>query len=275
MEKKGQGVILGDRDYGGAEVIYRKGGEMATFYYPEFAGVDPVHGVDMIYEIDYDNYMETGETVKTGRLIPATAANLDKNKMILKGKTSIPKYFGGLINTFTFKEFDLGISFIFSGGNYIFDKDEWVSTGVGTANHVIRQDLVNNSWTSSNTNAKYPELRWDGLYDWDMNADGEWIKPTPAGAVNYRNDLSSSTRYLYKGDYIRLKNLELGYKLSGAVVEKLNIQGLRIYISGSNLLTWTKYPGYDPEVALNGGGNVDNAYLPSLKTFNFGLQLKF
>ena len=72
-----------------------------------------------------------------------------------------------------------------------------------------------------------------------------------------------------------MTNLELGYNLSRAVVEKLNIQGLRVYVSGLNLLTWTKYPGYDPEVALNGGGNVDNAYLPSLKTFNFGLQLKF
>ncbi|MBK5261441.1 MAG: TonB-dependent receptor [Peptostreptococcaceae bacterium] len=273
MDKKGQGILLGDLDYGGAQVIYRKGGECATFYYPEFAGVDPVHGVDMIYEIDYNKYMETGETVHTGKLIPATVANLDKNKMILEGKTSAPKYYGGLNNTFTFKGFDLGISFIFSGGNYIFDKDEWYSTGIGVGNHVIRQDLVNNSWTSSNTNAKYPELRWDGLYDWDMDANGQWV--SNPGAVDYSNDQTSSTRYMYKGDYIRLRNLELGYNLSKAVAEKLNIQRLRVYVSGSNLLTWTKYPGYDPEVALNGGGNVDSAYLPSLKTFNFGFQLKF
>ncbi len=272
LDRSGQGVILGDRDYGGAQVIYRKGGEMATFYYPEFAGVDPEHGVEMIYEMDYDHFLETGETVKTGRVIPATNPNLEKNKMILEDKTSIPKYYGGMTNTFTFKNFDLGINIIFSGGNYIFDKDEWVSTTVGVGNHVLRDDLINNTWTSSNTSAKYPELRWDGLYDWDMDANGQWVNNP--GAVNYRNDLSSSSRYLYKGDYIRLKNLELGYDLSG-VVKRSNIQKLRVYVSGSNLWTWTDYHGYDPEVALFGGGNVDNAYLPALKTFSFGLQVRF
>lgn len=272
LDENGQGLILGDRDYGGAQVIYRKGGDMATFYYPEFAGVDPEHGVEMIYEIDYDHFLETGETVKTGRIIPATNPNLEQNKMILDGKSSIPKYYGGLNNKLAFKNFDLGIDIVFSGGNYIFDKDEWVSTTVGVGNHTLRTDLINNTWTPSNTNAKYPELRWDGLYDWDMDEEGQWVNNP--GAVNYRNDLSSSSRYLYKGDYVRLKNIELGYSFY-SVVQKLNIQMLRVYVSASNLLTWTDYPGYDPEVALFGGGNVDNAYLPSLKTYSFGLQVKF
>ena len=102
---------------------------------------------------------------------------------------------------------------------------------------------------------------------------GIWVNNP--NAVNYRNDQSTHTRYLHRGDYVRMKNLELGYSLSKAVIEKLKIHGLRIYVNGSNLFTWTKYPGYDPEVALNGGGNVDNTYLPSLKTLNFGLKLKF
>ena len=126
----------------------------------------------MIYELNQDKYVQTGVTERTGKLIPATTSNLDHNKFILKDKTSTPKYFGGLSNTFTYGGFDLGISFIFSGGNYIFDKDEWVSTNVGVGNTVLRQDLVNNSWTSSNSHAKYPELRWNGLYDWDQDASG-------------------------------------------------------------------------------------------------------
>ena len=78
-------------------------------------------------------------------------------------------------------------------------------------------------------------------------------------------------KFLYKGDYIRLKNLQLGYTFSKSLINKLCLQNLRIYISATNLLTRTKYKGWDPE----GATMVYQATVPQMKTFSFGLNVKF
>ena len=155
LDRSGRGLISGNR-------VSITGGRLWTYFMAEDAGVDPERGVNMIWEIDVDRYNETGETVKTGRKIPATLGNLQNHRIVHEDKTSIPSFFGGINNTFRYKGFELSVFFNFSGGNYIYDYEEQRTTDVQYGQVVLRKDLIGNTWTPENTDAKYPELRWQG-----------------------------------------------------------------------------------------------------------------
>ena len=91
--------------------------------------------------------------------------------------------------------------------------------------------------------------------------------------MNYgseQNDGSSTSRlFLYDTDYFRLKNLTLGYTFPQKWMKKISVSDLRVFFSGENLLTITKYPGMDPEIS-------DTAnYYALLRQYSFGLSLKF
>jgi TonB-linked SusC/RagA family outer membrane protein len=89
-----------------------------------------------------------------------------------------------------------------------------------------------------------------------------------------QNFSNMSDFYLEDGDYIRLKIVQLGYSLPTDIINKAGLQKLRLYVSAENLLTLTKYTGYDPEI----GGNVfgiDRGYYPQARTFYFGANLQF
>ncbi len=92
--------------------------------------------------------------------------------------------------------------------------------------------------------------------------------PNPHG--NTMNN-ANSTRFLEDGAYLRLKDLTLGYTLPNKYSKKAYIERIRIYFSASNLLTLTKYTGYDPEV----GGGVDYGNYPQSRTFMFGINVDF
>lgn len=247
--------------------------------------MDPERGVDLIYEIDYEHWENTGETVKTGRLIPATQTNLSRNRIVLEGITSQPTYFGGFDNTFRYRNFDLNLFFSFTGGNYMYDYEEQRTTSVQYGQVVLRTDLFGNAWAQPGDEARYPELRWDSKYDWgwdinkvnpewdgdpeDPRATGYWTNTTDGEAPGiYNNEGGSYSKYLYRGDYIRLRTLQLGYRLPIKALQTLRLQGLRIYLSASNLWVWTlEYEGWDPE---SGGG-----VLPIPRIFSAGVNLNF
>lgn len=267
LDRSGRGLISGSR-------ISRTDGHLWAYFMAEDAGVDPERGVNMIWEIDIDRYEATGETVKTGRKIPATLNNLQNHRIIHEDKTSIPTLFGGFSNTVQYKGFDLSVFFNFSGGNYIYDYEEQRTTDVQYGQVVLRKDLIGNTWTPENPNAKYPELRWQGAYDWSWDPEienpnsptgkGDWTQATG----NYKNETVNWTKYLYKGDYIRLRNVQFGYTFPSRLTERMRLQNLRLYITGTNLWTWTaEYEGWDPE---SGGG-----VLPQLEIWAGGLSVKF
>jgi TonB-linked SusC/RagA family outer membrane protein len=252
------------------------GERLKTFFMPEYAGVDPEKGVNLIYEIDVDHYNETGKTVKTGRKIPATNSNLSNHRVLLIGKTSIPTYYGGLSNSFKYGNFDLNVMISFSGGNYFYDYEEQRTTDVQYGQVALRSDMIGNTWTADNTNAKYPELRWQGAYPWDWdpelstndplapNGKGDWVQRSG----NYKNESNNFSKYLYRGDYIRLKDVQFGYSLPQSILTSLRIQSVRVFVSGTNLWTWTPdYKGWDPET---GGSN-----LPPLKYVTVGATVNF
>jgi hypothetical protein len=93
-----------------------------------------------------------------------------------------------------------------------------------------------------------------------------------------------STRWVYDGSYARLKNLAIGYNLPSNMLKKAFISKLRIYASAQNILTFTKYPGYDPEVNYNSDGSgsaanrnlgLDYGSYPNAKSYTIGLNIGF
>ncbi len=167
---------------------------------------------------------------------------------------SNPTWTGGLTNTLSYKNFDLNFFFSFVTGNKIYN-----AAGVYQTNSFYSLD---NQTT-------------DILNAWKKPGD---ITNVPRLGYFYTTGYQNSSRYLYDGDYIRLKNASLGYTLSNSLVKKMHFSSVRLYVSGFNLITITKYPG-DPEVntetIANIGGGQDFYTVPQARTFTFGLNVKF
>lgn len=260
----------------------KKGGRLAAFYLAEYAGVDDKTGLPMIYEIDRDYYTETGKTVKTGNIIPATDNNIKNHKMIHENQTALPTFFGGLNSTMSYKDFELSFVFSYQGGNYIYWNTEWANLSVGNGSKVLRDKIINNTWTNPGCNAQYPILMWNNKSNIDdsgkaqFNADG-----TPNNSYAYSTQ--DTDAHLYKGDYLRLRTLQLAYNVPVSMLDKIKLKGLRIYISGNNLFTITGYKGWDVEAANVDGSSVSRNLgqgiygntLPSTRVWNIGASITF
>ena len=100
-----------------------------------------------------------------------------------------------------------------------------------------------------------------------------WTASTPDGTIPnpYGSSLNmaTSSRFVESGAYLRLKNLQLGYTIPKSITSKLTINRCRVYVSANNLLTLTKYTGYDPEV----GSGVDYGNYPQSRTLSVGINL--
>jgi TonB-linked SusC/RagA family outer membrane protein len=273
LDKGGKGL-----DYNNTKAITGK--RLGAYFMADYAGIDPEKGVEMIWEIDTRLYDETGNTVKTGRKIPATQANVDRHKYVFDEKSIIPTYFGGLSNTFSYKGLSLDVFFTFSGGNYIYDYNLKRASYVHNGQTVLLSEVTpGNCWSSANPNAKYPKQSWNSTYpganwDWtltDPEGNAGYWDNNPARSGNYNLEGYNHSRFLYKGDYIRLKNLMLSYNLPSAWITKAGFQGIRLYVQATNLWTLTDYPGYDPE----GRELVDGTGIPNTKVFTVGASVKF
>ncbi len=266
------------------------GNRIGTFFMAEYAGIDPDKGVEMIYEIDRAQYDATGKTVHTGRLVPATATQIEKNKMLLEGKTIIPSYFGGLNNTFKIYGFEVNLFFTFSGGNYIYDYNRKRASYVHNGQTVLLADMIGNTWEPGKLDATYPYQAWESQYKdaaWDANISnpdnpkdylgneikGGWATSTSELANldnKYANESDTHSKFLYKGDFIRLKNISIGYNLPKSIIKNIGLENLRFNVQISNLYTVTEYPGYDPE----GARWVDSVGIPNTRTISFGVSAK-
>ena len=253
----------------GGNAITKKGEKLATYYLCEFAGIDPQRGIPMIYEIDQAKYEATGETVKTGELIPFSSTAQAANRIIQKGKSPMPDWYGGFTNNLRYKGFDLNLTFTYTGGFYFMDEANpgARTASVGGSYNRLLPDIIENSWKKPGDNAKYQELIFGGGFYYDN--DGV-VTDKPVG------EAYQSTRDLIRGDYLRLRLFNLGYNLPGSLVSKMKITGMRVYVSVTNALTFSKAPeAFNPETGIPGNLNgTGRGYgLPPVRTFSFGLSL--
>lgn len=174
----------------------------------------------------------------------------------------LPKFTYSLNYTANYKNFDLAIFFQGVQGNKILNAERIILEGMPRLFNAGTQVL--NAWTPSNSNSVIPRAI--------------------AGDPNRNGRLS--TRWIEDGSYLRLKNIILGYSLPQTVLKSFannTISRLKFYVSVQNLLTFTKYTGFDPEVGNKNqntsGGNltngVDFGQYPAARSFQFGIQAAF
>ena len=144
----------------------------------------------------------------------------------------------------------------------------------------------NMMWTSRYGNKIYNSTRSGILatYVNSMPADYKpwtWDAPSDTDPRMYanasNNTMANTDRFLENGSFLRLKNLQLGYSIPQSISKRFGVQRLRMYVSGQNLWTITKYKGYDPEFASTNvfAQGYDNGAFPNARQYNVGLQVQF
>lgn len=175
--------------------------------------------------------------------------------------SGIPKHIGGLTNNFQYKGFDLSVFFQWSYGNQVSNLNRIVfETGGSFPVNLNQYATVADRWTPDNPTNAIPR----------------------AGGSNAFS-LFSSSRIIEDASFLRLKTVSLGYNVPAAWLQRIKLRSLRVYASGQNLITWTKYSGYDPEVSLNSLAyssqvavpGLDYSTYPRTRTLTIGLTTSF
>ncbi|WP_375417075.1 SusC/RagA family TonB-linked outer membrane protein [uncultured Hymenobacter sp.] len=241
----------------------QEGYPIGTFFGPEYAGVDAANG-NALYYLNRSNEDATG----TGTIDHATGttSNINEAELVPLGDPNA-RWTGGLTNTFTFKGIDLSATFIGIFGNKVFDGGaQFYSVGF-------------NNGADNQTR--------DQLRRWQKAGD---ITDVPRASFGSGIGTGLSSRFVRDGSYGRLRTITLGYNLPGTLVKKGYLQSVRVYVQALNLLTITKYGGWDPEVnadylsstgaqgsvtATQGNINqgIDFYSAPQPRTLTFGINV--
>ncbi len=223
----------------------QEGQPIGVFYMKKYAGVDPDNG-DALY------YVKEGSDETTN--------NYSEAADMIVGDPN-PKFYGGLENNFQYMGLDLKIFFQFVYGN----------------------DVYNDA-------GRFMSANGDGIDNQTKDQMKRWQKPgditdVPQARFHGSNGTRNSSRWIYDGSYLRLKDVTFGYTLPKKLTQKVKIEKARIYFSGLNLLTWTNFPLYDPEVTSPNSNMTTTAQniqqgiwyysTPQAKSFTFGVNLTF
>jgi TonB-linked SusC/RagA family outer membrane protein len=226
--------------------ILRMGENLNSFYLIEYAGVDPDNG-DALYFLNTENADRT--------LNKGTTNNPNEAQRIIAGNP-YPELTAGLTNNINYKNLDF--TFTFQG--------QW---GASIFNDAGRFESANGDFFDNQTT--------DQLRRWQQPGD---ITDVPQARLFDSNGAARSTRYLDKADFIRLRNISLGYTVPANALKSTGLSKVRVYVSGLNLLTFTNFEqGWDPEstIDVNGPAQPGIAFYsaPPAKTVTLGLNINF
>lgn len=220
---------------------------IGTNYLARFHGVDPADGLPIWLD-------KTGKTTKT--------FSLDHRVPV---GSVIPDYVGGINSDFSYKGFEINTLFTYVIGGNIYDGAAKRQAGVVTDWNIRRDNL--DHWRMPGDITRFPRLTmstntYDGLSsEWQYN----------------------STMFLYDASFLRMRELTLAYRVNSNAVNRMKIKGARVFVTGMNLLTFTKYPGGDPEIARdfenpqdrNLSPNVSYLTVPQQKSVVVGVNVNF
>ncbi|WP_087941253.1 SusC/RagA family TonB-linked outer membrane protein [Algoriphagus faecimaris] len=169
--------------------------------------------------------------------------------------SSLPDFFGGIRNQFSYKNFTFSFFMNFSVGNDVVNYNRWQLANVNRGINQLAE--VKDRWTPQNTNTSVPAAR------------------SQRSAEN-----AIDSRFVEDGSFLRLRDVTLNYRLSGNALQKIGAQTANFYLKGSNLLTFTRYTGIDPEAnsfnpnSSNLAGIEVSAY-PMVRMFTAGITVQF
>ncbi|WP_026812450.1 SusC/RagA family TonB-linked outer membrane protein [Arenibacter certesii] len=225
--------------------LVREGETISSFYVVEYAGVDPDNGDALFYTNTLD---------ANGNRDRTKTSDYSQAERVIAG-SPYPTFMAGFTNNISAYNFDF--SFTFQG--------EWGAS------------IYNEGGKFQSGNARYEDNQTlDQMNRWQNPGD---ITMVPQARMYSTNGQQASTRYLEKSDFVRLRNLSLGYTLPKDITQKFSVDRVRIYFTGVNLLTFTDYSGYDPESTYDNYGNsniqkgVAFYSAPPAKTYTIGLNI--
>lgn len=237
-----------------------EGEPIGVFFAREYAGVNSENG-DALY---YLNRQPTQAEIDNGTAFQISRfgdrylvgpSDFSRAERVVIGNPN-PDFTGGIGNRFSYKGFDLNVLLQFVVGN----------------------DVYNGSGTFMSCNACfYDNQTSDQLDRWQQPGD---ITDVPQARLFQSNGDGESSRYLEDASYLRLKTMTLGYNLPASILEAAKLRNMRVYVSGQNLLTFTGYSGWDPEVNTDFiDGNIalgtDFYAAPQPRTITFGVNVGF
>ncbi|MEO6722295.1 MAG: SusC/RagA family TonB-linked outer membrane protein [Ferruginibacter sp.] len=232
------------------------------------AGVDPATGRRIFLNAAGQKvYYQHGGTLPAGQF---NWSNADGTQYVNKDGKAIainqaddavlyqnaqPKYYGGWDNTFSYKGFELNILFTYQFGSYIY---------YGSNAGLHDQRFWNNSV--------------DVLNYWQKPGDITNI-PKPVLNDNTSNGGIPIDVNVFKGDFVKMKTVQVGYNLQKSLLSKFNVSAARFYVSAQNVAIFSNYPGPDPEVSTNGNAatapGVDRNTLANGRTITVGVNVSF
>lgn len=255
---------------GDARVIL--GYPVGIAYLVEWAGVQQEDGEIPLWNVDGTPVIGDGGIQETATVKAGTELyyDINGNLMTYENPTGdfygdnrkacgspFPKIVGGITNTLNYKGFDLNFMFMYQYGNTIYD--DQAKRMIGDYTSIAQRPEILDAYSETNPSTEVPGLNEYTTY------------------VN-------STRFLYDASFLRLKSLSLGYSFNKKVCQRMKLGNLRIYISGNNLWTLTKYKGWDPEVARNTSASDPDSNVsfaapsfatPQARTIIGGIQISF
>ena len=221
--------------YTAALYLYREGESYGTFYIPLYAGVDAQTGDAMWY---------------TDSTMTETTTDVAEAKNAIAGNAQ-PKFFGGLNNSVSWKGITLSAQINYVTGNQIYDIWGGFFQSDGANPQYNQYNTLLDSWQQPGDETDVPKYVY----------------------YNKSGSNSTSTRFLYDGDYVRLRDVTLSYDIPANLATKLRMNSIRVYVRGTNLYTWTKDKDlpFDPDVSY-GYGDLN---LPVMKSMIGGITLGF
>jgi len=224
-----------------------EGEPLGTYFTAEYAGVDPENGNALWFR---------NTTLADGTLDRTTTRTYNQAQRVVAGNP-LPKWAGGVTNTFSYKGLELSVFFVAQLGQKLnFYGVGRFSSANGRFEDNQTADQLN-SWTPDNRNTDIPEAR-----------------------LFFNNGAQPSSRFIYDGGFVRLRNVTLSYNLPKSLIAKVRMNSARVFMTAQNLATFTNYKGWDPEVNADDiVGNIAQGYdfytSPQPRTITFGINVGF
>jgi len=234
---------------GGLNAMSRavEGQPLGVFFTPEYAGVDPANGNALWYK---------NTTGTDGSIDRTTTSTYNQAQRVVAG-SPLPKWTAGVTNTFSYKGFSLSVFFNGVFGNKInfYGVGRFSSANGRFEDNQTVDQLA--AWTPQNTNTTVPEAR-----------------------LFFNNGAQPSTRFILDGSFVRLRNATLAYNLPKNLISRARLNNVRLFVTGLNLLTFTNYAGWDPEVNADDiVSNIAQGYdfytAPQARTITGGINIGF
>ncbi|MDQ0108758.1 TonB-linked SusC/RagA family outer membrane protein [Chitinophaga terrae (ex Kim and Jung 2007)] len=246
---------------GSGRVILREGQPISSFFGYKTAGIFQNEKEIQDYKNSNGELLQPNAKPGDIRFVDVTNdGKIDDADRTIIGNPN-PKFLYSLNASLNYKQFDLTVFFNGVQGNQIYNEVDNIINSFDGRGFNNKEDFYNSRWHGEGTSTTTPRATFQ-----DPN-----------------NNRRNSDRYIQSGSYLRLKNIMLGYTLTPQLLQRIGFSQARVYVSGQNIWTITKYKGMDPELYTNENlanygdlaVGIDMGTYPPSKTFTVGLQLSF